>query len=108
LPSKGGVLIRLPVKPDLFERPVGRFHQLPNRLENRGDFLVMPFDSPLQLGKLAGQFAVCPEYLAELNKCAHDLRIHEDSAFAAQHVGKHGNTLLGKRARRVAAATPLT
>lgn len=63
------------MKSNPLARLVGRFHQLPNRLENCGDLLVVSLDSFFKLGQLAGEFPVRGEHLAQLHKRPHDLNV---------------------------------
>ena len=81
---------------------LGRSNELLDRFEDNREFLVVFL---LERFDLARQVAVAVHQTAELYKGAHDCDIYLYGTRAAQHAGKHGDALLGKGIRAVAAAT---
>lgn len=82
------------MKADLFFRRSRRSDQFSYGCENFGELLVVFL---FQCFDLAGQFAVGVHEPAQLHERAHDRNVHFYRSSAAQHAGKHGDTLLGKR-----------
>jgi hypothetical protein len=61
--------------------------------DNRKLLVVLPFERI----NLARQVTVTVHQTAELHKGAHDRDIYFDRTRAAQHAGKHGDSLFSKR-----------
>jgi hypothetical protein len=73
------------MKPDFPTRFFWWSHQLPDRFENRSDFLIVLSDAPLEFRKFPCKFAICVERLSEPHKRTHKRDIYLHSALAVQY-----------------------
>jgi hypothetical protein len=63
---------------------------------------------PVMVLDLAGDVFVSGKDFAQPDEGAHDGHVYVSGPVAAEHTGKHGNSLLGESIRGIAAASPLT
>ena len=91
------------MKTDSSSRRFGRSDELLDRFEDDSELLIV---FVLKRFDLAGEVAVCVHEAAELHESAHDCDVHFDRAAASEDAGEHGNALLGKGIRAVAASAP--
>ena len=88
------------MKPDLSLRRSWRKHQLADGVE---DDLELGVIFVFQRRKLAGEFCVREEHLAQTDKCAHDGDVNLHSTRTPQDAGEHA--LLGEGVGKVTATT---
>src|SRR5205823_13459738 len=73
------------MKSDLAARLLLRSHQLPDRIDDRGDLFVMFANAFFEVRTLSGELPVCFERLPQFHERAHDGDIHLHSALALKH-----------------------
>src|SRR2546425_10511054 len=98
LPSPNSISARClfaNMKPDLSLWWSWRKHQLADGVEDDFELGVV---FVFQRRKLAGQFCVGEEHLAQTDKCAHDRDVNLHGAFAIEHARQHRHALFGERA----------
>ena len=88
-----------------FWRRLRRRHQLPDRVEDDLELLVMFTQLPFDFFQLAGKFLVRCQYLAQLHKRPHDGDVDFDRTVTVENAGKHRHALLGEGVGQSAAAT---
>ena len=86
------------VKPDSASGRLGRRNELFDRFEDDCKLLIV---FVLERFDLAGKIAVCVHEPSELHKGAHDRDTYFDGTRAAQHAGKHRDSLFSKSVGQV-------
>ena len=94
------------MKSDLALRFLRRRHQLPNRIDDRGDFFIVFADTFLEFGEFLRQLAIAFERFAQLHKRAHDRDVHLHRALAFQNAREHRDALFGEGVRDDFAGRP--
>ena len=89
------------MKSDAFFGGRGRRDQLFDRGKHDGKLLIVFL---FECFDFAGKVAVCIHDPAQLNECPHNGDVDLDCPRAAQHAGKHRDTLLSEGVRTVTAA----
>jgi len=79
----------------------GRFHEVPNRLEDRLEPRVV---LALERVQALEEIPVAGSHRPEADEDAHDLDVDLDGALAVQHAGEHGHALFGEGMGSVPAA----
>ena len=101
--GKALLLLRLQrAETDLGTRPCRRLHQLPNRVKQRRDVLILRYDSGLQIRQLSRHFFMCSQHSAEANEGSNHLNAGVYGNRAVEDAGQHDRAVLGEGIRPIA------
>jgi len=78
-----------------------RLQQLPDRLNDALQFIIVPDDTALQLSELLHETGLADDQSPESDKRPDDKYVHLHGLRAVEHAGSHDRSVLGERQRRV-------